>query len=72
MASPQERVLSPLSFGYEIEPQSLTLLLKEALVKWRPSPNPLILALGSGNRSNSMQSKAAGLKKTPLSSIEKE
>jgi bacillithiol biosynthesis cysteine-adding enzyme BshC len=72
MASPQERVLSPLSFGYEIEPQGLTLLLREALVKWRPSLNPLILALGSGNRSNSLQAKAAGLKKTPLSSIDKE
>lgn len=45
MATPQERVLSPLSFGNEIAPAELGTLLEGALEGWEPAADALILGL---------------------------
>jgi bacillithiol biosynthesis cysteine-adding enzyme BshC len=45
MGSAQERVLSPLSFGYEVTPPELSEVLVHALEQWCPQADPVILAL---------------------------
>jgi bacillithiol biosynthesis cysteine-adding enzyme BshC len=45
MATVQERVLSPLSFGYELTPTELARTIAHVLTGWRPCGEPTIVAL---------------------------
>ncbi len=45
MATAQERVLSALSFGYEVAPQQLASVMSESLEGWVPRPDPVVLVL---------------------------
>lgn len=45
MATTQERVLSPLSFGYELTPAELVEALTRTLRGWTPRGEPFVLAL---------------------------
>ncbi|MCX7625086.1 MAG: bacillithiol biosynthesis cysteine-adding enzyme BshC [Candidatus Sumerlaeaceae bacterium] len=61
MATAQERVLSPLSFGYELTPSELVELLAQTLRGWVPKADPFVLALGErASLNNVRKSKITG------------
>lgn len=49
MATVQERVLSPLSFGSELEPQELASVIASVLKNWQPKQDPHVVAIAPKN-----------------------